>query len=217
MAPTDRYPHGILGHVQGWGSLIVDVRLCPACGASSARLRIDLPETRVFEDLAPRLWDVTGHDRPEVVAVEGDMEQGAWLVVEAKSDASGQGATLRLLAARPFIGTRFRWLAPAGAADVTGDGVAEIAYVETSHRSRILRLVTLSGDELGEIAHLEGVTNHAVGEERLLGDTPISDGRPDVDVLPADQAAVLALRYEEVGCSPASWVRPRDRRSHPQR
>ena len=37
------------------------------------------------------------------------------------------------LAAIPFIGTRFRWLAPLGAADLDGDGRVEIAYAETPH------------------------------------------------------------------------------------
>ena len=45
------------------------------------QLRIDLPERRVFEYIAPRLWDITGDDRPEIVAVESDAEQGARLTV----------------------------------------------------------------------------------------------------------------------------------------
>lgn len=198
MAPTDRYPHGILGRIQGWGSLVVDLYLCSNCESGVARLRIDLPETRVFEDLAPRLWDITGDGRPEIVVIESDAELGARLVVlEAQRGRADGGAALQLLATTPFIGTRFRWLAPVGAVDVTGDGVAEIAYVETPHRDRILRLVSLEGSELVEIAHLEGITNHAIGEEHINGGIRACGGRPEMVVLSADRTNVLAVRYEE--------------------
>ena len=43
-------------------------------------------------------------------------------------------------AATPFIGTPRRWLAPVGVADLDGDGRAEIAYVETPHRDKVLML-----------------------------------------------------------------------------
>jgi len=196
VGPTDRYPHGILGRITGWGGLVVDLQICPAC--EPVRAQINLPEARVFEDLAPRLWDVTGDGRPEVVVIESDAEFGARLVaLEAKAGATGDELLLQLRAATPFIGTRFRWLAPVGAADFTGDGVAEIAYVETPHLGRILRLVTLDGDRLVEIAHLEGVTNHAIGEEHLDGGIRVCDGRPEIIARSADRSQVLGIRYEE--------------------
>lgn len=195
LAPTDRYPHGILGRVQGWGALMVELRPCGDCEPARPGLRIDLPQDRVFEDLAPRLWDVTGDGGPEVVTVESDAREGARLAVW-EAVATGEGASLRLRAATPFIGTRFRWLAPVGAADFTGDGVPEIAYVETPHLGRTLKLVGLRGSRLEEIARLEGVTNHAIGEERIHGGIRHCDGRPEIVVMSGDRADVLAIRYE---------------------
>jgi hypothetical protein len=100
-------------------------------------------------------------------------------------------------ASTPFIGTRFRWLAPVGAADFTGDGVAEIAYVEKPHLDRVLRLVTLQGDKLVEIARLEGVTNHAIGEERLHGGIQHCDDQPEIILQSGDRSDVAAIHYEE--------------------
>lgn len=51
--PTDRYPHNVLGDIPGHGAL--DVTL-----ASGRVLRMVLPDTRVFEDIAPRLADIDG-------------------------------------------------------------------------------------------------------------------------------------------------------------
>ena len=197
VAPTDRYPHGILGRIPGWGGLVIDLQLCGACDHSMRQVRIDLPENRVFEDIAPRLWDITGDGRPEIVAVESDAEQGARLTVWEARTGEDNALVVSLLAATPFIGTRFRWLAPVEAADFTGDGVAEIAYVETPHRARILRLVTLRGNRLEEIAHLEGVTNHAIGEERIHGGIRICHGQPEIIAQSADRSDVLIVRLED--------------------
>ncbi len=196
VAPTGRYPHGVLGRVESWGGLVVDLQLCPACGPERVRVRIELPETRVYEDLAPRLWDITGDGRPEVVVIESDVDRGARLAVWVALETE-EGPGLSLLATTSFIGTRFRWLAPAGAGDFTGDGVAEIAYVETPHLGRILRLVSLREDRLVEIARLPGVTNHAIGDERIHGGVRFCDGRNEVIVQSGDRSQIVAVRYVE--------------------
>lgn len=101
--PTDRYPHNVLGDIPGHGAL--DVTL-----ASGRVLRMALPDTRVFEDIAPRLADIDGDGQPEVVKVESDQQLGARLTVWAVTGAE-VAQTIALLAATEFIGTRFRWLA----------------------------------------------------------------------------------------------------------
>lgn len=197
MAPTDRYPHGVLGRIPGWGALAVDLKLCGDCDDSMRQIRIELPENRVFEDIAPRLWDITGDGRPEIVAVESDADLGARLTVWEARTGVDDAPVVSLLAATPFIGTRFRWLAPLGAADFTGDGVAEIAFVEKPHLDKVLRLVTLQGDRLVEVAHLEGVTNHAIGGERIHGGIRLCDGQSEIVAQSADRSAVLAVRFED--------------------
>lgn len=196
VAPTARYPHGILGQIPGWGGLVIDLQLCRACNESTRQMRVDLPKNRVFEDIAPRLWDITGDGRPEIVAVESDAEQGARLTVWKAREDKADAPLVALRATTPFIGRRFRWLAPLGAADFTGDGVAEIAYVETPHLGKVLKLVALRGDRLVEIARLEGVTNHAIGEEAMHGGIRQCGGVPEIIAL-SDQQAVLAVRLQD--------------------
>ena len=132
QAPTTRYDHGILGDAIEWGALRLTVDQCFGCAAKSIReFVIRLPESRVFEDTAPRLADLDGDASPEVMAVETDINQGARLAIY---DESG------LIAATPFIGQTHRWLAPIGAADLDGDGLIEIAYVDRPHLARLIRV-----------------------------------------------------------------------------
>lgn len=63
--------------VPGWSGLIVDLQLCPRYGPDVVQVRIDLLETCVIEDLAPRLRDATGDGRPEVLVIERDAERRA--------------------------------------------------------------------------------------------------------------------------------------------
>ena len=194
--PTDRYPHGILGTIPPWGALEVDL-------TDGARVRVVLPGTLVFKDVAPRLWDVTGDGVPEVVVVESDLALGSRLAVWAVGD--GGGPALTRIAASPFIGARFRWLAPLGAADLDGDGRVEVAWVETPHRARILRVARLDGGALVEVASLAGVTNHAIGEEAISGGPRACPGRPpEIVALSADRLSVLAIRLEGAALIPES-------------
>lgn len=151
-APTDRYPHGALGDDLEWGALVLTV--------GGQQRRFTLPEELVFEDTAPRLADLDGDGAPEVIVVESHAAEGARLAVW------GPGGRI---AATPFIGTRFRWLAPLGAADLDGDGRVEIAYVETPHLGRTLRLVRLEGEALVPVAEAAGHSNHRFGDTFLQG------------------------------------------------
>ncbi|HDR29212.1 hypothetical protein [Rhodovulum sp.] len=94
--PTTRYDHGVLGDAVEWGTL--ELRL-----ADGTIRRVVLPETRAFEDTAPRLADLDSDGAPEVIVVESDLALGARLSIYGENG---------LIAATPFIGTRHRWLAP---------------------------------------------------------------------------------------------------------
>jgi hypothetical protein len=50
------------------------------------------------------------------------------------------------LASTPWIGQRFRWLAPVAAADLDGDGAMELAYVDRPHLARTLRVWRIAFD-----------------------------------------------------------------------
>ena len=111
--PTNRYGHGIMGDLPEWG------RLCLMNAGQIAC--VDLPETSVFEDIAPRLADLDGDGWMEAVVIESSVTGGASLVVYRLEKGK-----LQRIATSP-IGQRNRWLAPAGIADFDGDGYIEIA------------------------------------------------------------------------------------------
>ncbi|MDD7969640.1 hypothetical protein [Roseinatronobacter alkalisoli] len=67
--PTNRYPHNVLGDLRGFAELEVTLK-------AGTTLQLVLPENRVFEHIAPRLWDVDGDGIPEIVAVESDQRLG---------------------------------------------------------------------------------------------------------------------------------------------
>ncbi len=196
--PTKRYDHNIMGRIPAWGRLTVDLAPCATCSSGVVRVRIDQPHSRVFEDFAPRLWDITGDGRPEVVAVESDLSKGSRLAVwEVTKDAGG--ISLRRLATTAYLGTKHRWLAPIGAADFDRDGAIEIAYVEKPHLARVLRLVRLERDRLTEVAALAGVTNHAIGQEQVESLVRTCSGLPEIIALSADGQQVLAITWNVQG------------------
>lgn len=177
--PTPRYDHGILGDAIEWGALVLRLE-----GGESVTIR--LPDTRVFEDIAPRL--VKGNDgTPLVMVVETDLALGARL---ALYDATGP------VAATPFIGRPHRWLAPIGAADLDGDGKVEVAYIDRPHLARILRVWRLTANGLVEVAAREGLTNHQIGWDFIPGGIRDCGAGPEMIVASGDwrQAIAVALK-----------------------
>ena len=77
-SPTRRYPHGALGSPVHAGSVHVLTRTPPGLMAT---VELSLPVHRVFEDRVPRLADLDGDGRDEIVLVEADALRGAALVV----------------------------------------------------------------------------------------------------------------------------------------
>ncbi|RYH07725.1 VCBS repeat-containing protein [Tropicimonas sp. IMCC6043] len=182
--PTGRYPHGVLGDAEEWGAL----RL--TCGGK--RVTLVLPEDLVFEDIAPRLADLDRDGQPEVIVVESHRDRGARLAVWGRGP---EGVGRR--AATPFIGTRFRWLAPLGAADLDGDGTLEVAYVDRPHLARILRVWRYEDGGMTEIAAAPGFTNHRIGETDIAGGIRTCAGAPEMILTDPDWTAILAVRLQD--------------------
>ena len=121
---------------------------------------IKLPASYVFEDIAPRLWDVTGDGLPEVVVIETDVARGAALAIYGPNGK---------LAETPHIGRTNRWLAPIGAADLNGDGIIEIAYIDRPHLAKELRVWSFVNGDLRPLPRASGLTNHRIGEDFISG------------------------------------------------
>ncbi len=177
--PTTRYAHGVLGDAVEWGALRLDL-----AGGETRLIR--LPETRVFEDLTPRL--IAGEDgAPLAMVVESDLGQGARLALYA---ADG------LVTATPFIGRPNRWLAPVGAGDLDGDGQIEIAYVDRPHLAKTLRVWRLENGVLTELASLAGVTNHQIGWDFIAGGLRDCGTGPEMVLATADWQRLTSVRFD---------------------
>lgn len=156
--PTDRYAHGVLGDEIEWGRLII---VSKESGGKRWTTEIPLPADHVFEDLEPRLIDLTLDSHPDaVMVVETDMARGAAL---ALYNTSGK------IAETPHIGQSNRWLAPLGAADLDGDGFVELAYIDRPHLAKTLRIWRFRDGELEPVADKAGLTNHQIGQDFISG------------------------------------------------
>jgi hypothetical protein len=123
-----------------------------------------------------------------VIVVETDIARGAMLAVY---DASG-----RVAATAPF-GETHRWLAPAGIADLDGDGRIEIAYVDRPHLARELVVVRLEGAELIELARLAGLTNHRIGDSVIRGGVRDCGSGPDLRLAEPTWTRVMRVVFQD--------------------
>ncbi len=193
--PTTRYAHGVLGDAIEYGALEISVATEPASTTSQTRatanranVTVRLPNERVFEDLSPRLTDVDQDGVPELIVVESHQQTGAQLAIY---DIRGQK-----IAATPHIGTRNRWLAPAGAADLDGDGRIEIAYIDRPHLAKTLRIWRFENGALTEIASIPGLTNHRIGEDFISGGLRQCDDPPELILASADWSRIISVSYQ---------------------
>ena len=91
--PTTRYRHFVLGSNYEAATLCARLR-------DGRVLRLTLPDTSVFEDRQPRLADLTGQGRDEIVVVHTRLDRGAALAVIGVVSNE-----LRIIAETPPTGT----------------------------------------------------------------------------------------------------------------
>lgn len=178
--PTMRYDHGILGDAVEYGALVLTM-------LNGERISIQLPESRVFEDIAPRVVDLDGDGAPEVIAIETSLKFGARLSVYG---ASG------LIAATPHIGRSHRWLAPIGAADLDGDGIFEIAYIDRPHLAKLLKIWRFKDGKLALVAERDGLTNHRIGQDFISGGIRDCGAGPQMITANADWSQIVASVFD---------------------
>ena len=174
--PTDRYDHGILGDALEWGALVLTLQ-------DGSEITLRLPESRVFEDIKPRLADVDGDGAPEVIVVETDIARGASLAIY---DTKGKRT------ATPYIGRTHRWLAPLGAADLDGDGMVELAYIDRPHLAKTLRIWRYETGNLVLVADLPGLTNHQIGQDYISGGIRDCGQGPEIITVNANWSRMMA-------------------------
>ena len=164
--PTTRYGHNVLGDLPEWGRLCLHHRGRGTC--------IELPQTSVFEDIEPRLADFNDDGVAEAVVVESSVRGGASLVVYGlTTDGYTRVAT-------PPIGRRNRWLAPIGIEDFNSDGQKDVAYVETPHLGKTIKIWTVGDNELTLLAQIPGFTNHRIGDRHVTSGVRDCGAGPEI-------------------------------------
>ncbi|MEL6641142.1 MAG: VCBS repeat-containing protein [Pseudomonadota bacterium] len=177
---TTRYQHAILGDAIEYGTLIMDT--------ADGEITVVLPQTHVFEDVAPRLVDIDGDGASEVLVVESSIFEGARVAIY---DATGA-----VKAATPHIGRANRWYAPVGVADLDGDGLMEVAYVDRPHLAKTLRIWRYQNGDFAEVAAAAGVTNHRIGEPDIAGGIRDCGAGPEIVLASADWSQLLAVQFD---------------------
>ena len=153
--PTSRYGHGVLGDRVEGSRLAVESR-------TGKIIVHELPVSRVFEDLIPRLIDLDGDGEDEILIVETDSQRGASLAVYGVVDER-----IVRKSTTPFLGRAYRWLNPLGVGDFDADGRLDIALVATPHIGGRLRLYRNTPPTLTQFAEAGGVSTHSIGSREL--------------------------------------------------
>ncbi len=203
--PTMRYPHKALGASTHAGSLHV---LVNAVGGKQQEIVHELPFNRVFEDRLPRLMDLDGDGRDEIILIESDALRGSATVVyglQTAKTAKGVDKKPNLveLARSVQTGSTFRWLNPVGVADFDGDGKPDIASVITPHVGGLLTLYHYKPPKLEPFAQAMDTSNHRMGdlEQQLAVIVEQKGLRPTIIVPDMQLKALHALRWE----APGQW------------
>jgi hypothetical protein len=196
--PTDRYPHGVFGAPLTAGGLRVMFH-------DGRTAEVTLPADQVFEDLEPRIVDIDGDGRDEVMVVRSRLDKGAALAIYGEKEAcdgDAAGRTLALLGETRPVGQPNRWLNPIAVADFDGDGRPEIALLRTPHLGGVLEIHRFSEGRLIKSAELAGYSNHVFGSRtlRLAAAADMNgDGAPEIVVPTQDRKSVAVIRFADDG------------------
>ncbi len=153
--PTTRYDHGILGSPLTAASLVIE--------SKDGKLQtVRLKDDAVFEDLTPRLADLDGDGRDEVIVVKSYLKRGSALAVVGLNKGKYE-----VIAETPPLGQPHAWLNPAGIADFTGDGKPDIAFVRMPHAVGALELWSWVDRKLRKTGELPDIANHIAGSHAL--------------------------------------------------
>lgn len=187
-SPTRRYGHAALGSNVHAASLHAVLRN----GQQVAPLLLD--DDAVIEDRTPRLADLDGDGRDEVIVVEAHQARGASLVVYGV-DSSGSSPRWVERARGAPMG-RMRWLNPVGVADFDRDGRVDIAAVHTPHIGGVLTLYRYAPPHLQVLGQSGGVSNHRMGASEQGLSAVLRTAQGPLAVVPdAGFARLLFLRW----------------------
>jgi hypothetical protein len=154
VSPTNKYTHGVLGdRIEAEGLVVV---------VDGVFYELELDENQVFEDIRPRLYDVTGDGELEFVTIRTNIETGAGIAIYKIINDR-----LVLYASVTEIGSFSRWLNIVVIDDLDKDGIVELVWVETPHIGGILKVAKIHFGLLRVLDEEEQYSNHGLGERNL--------------------------------------------------
>lgn len=186
ILPVSHYPH----HVRGQPFDPSGIRLRLRNGQYATYI---LDKSHVFEDRTPRLADLDGDGRDEVILVLSSTQKGAALAAYSVEDGN-----IVSKAQTDFIGRAFRWLNPAGIADYNGDGALDVALVQKPHLSKQLEFWTLRNGAFSRLASIGNISNHHNGSQatHLSASTDFDgDGTVDLAILSGDYRILRMVKF----------------------
>lgn len=159
--PTDRYAHAVLGDAIEGGSLVIET-------ADGTELEFVLPQEQVFEDITPRIADLDGDGRNEIVTIRASRSGGGSVVIFGLRD----GALVQI-GQSSENGRPNRWLNIAAIVPAQATGHAAsgrtIVGVRTPHIGG--RLFFLTMDAAGTVTEHNDIardlSNHVIGSRQL--------------------------------------------------
>lgn len=181
--PTTRYGHGILGDAIEAGRLAVE-------RADGEIVRYDLDKQTVFEDRYPRVKDLDGDGKMEIITIKASLTDGAGVTIYGIEN----GEVVER-ATSGYHGRANRWLNIAGIANFTGDEGQQVAFVRTPHIGGNLHFYRYDNGNFEEIDRISGFSNHVIGSREMrLSAIADMDGNGFVDVaLPSNDRKVLRM------------------------
>ncbi len=169
---TTRYAHAVLGD-----SIEADTLYIKQHNQSGCALSLTLAPHSVFEDITPRIADVTGDGQDNVITIESHEDYGASLAIYAIKDRQVVKVT-----STPYIGTRFRWLAPIGTADFNADDILDIALIRTPHLAGVLQIWSFAAESPELLIAEAGYSNHKIGQNFITGGISVCSDGPRIVV-----------------------------------
>lgn len=168
---TARYRHFVLGSEHEAAGLRVNT-------ADGKTHELMLPDDSVFEDRRPRIADLDGDGRNEVIVVRSRQSVGSSLAVLGLRDGA-----LKVIAESPPNGAPRRWLNPSSIGDFLGTGKKQVALVRMPHVVGRLEFWSFDGKALTLRGQFAGFSNHRIGTESLNLSAVIPRPAPQGDLL----------------------------------